>query len=258
MTFILAILQARISSSRLYGKVLKPILGKPMLEHQIDRVRQSHKINELIVATSNDPGDNEIETLCQKIKVPCYRGNLNNVLDRFYQSAKTYKPEHIVRITGDCPLIDPEIIDNVITYYFNNEFDYTSNALQPTFPDGLDVEIFRFSILEKAWKEATLPSQLEHVTPFIYNQPDQFNIGNYSNTENLSHMRWTVDEPEDFKFVTRIYEELYMTNPEFRMRDILALLQRNPELSMINCKFKRNEGMITSLNKDRKLINGKT
>jgi glutamate-1-semialdehyde 2,1-aminomutase len=249
---VVAILQARVSSSRLPGKVLKLIMGRPMLALQIERVLQAKKIDQLIIATSTDPSDDELDTLCRKINVPCYRGSLNDVLDRFYQAAQTYKPVSIVRITGDCPLIDPEVIDDVIAFYLNGDYDYASNAVEPTFPDGLDIEIFRFSVLEGAWKEARLPSQREHVTPFIQQHPDRYRIGHYKNTEDLSHLRWTVDEPEDFELVTRIYEALYPVNPEFRMIDVLALLQQRPDLAAINQKYERNEGLKKSLNEDRR------
>ncbi len=251
MTAILAILQARVSSSRLPGKVLKPIIGRPMLALQIERVRQAKKIDRLIIATSTNPSDDDLETLCQVIDVPCFRGSLDDVLDRFYQAAQAVKPEHIVRITGDCPLIDPEVIDDVITFYLAGNFNYASNSVEPTFPDGLDIEIFRFSALEEAWNEACRPSQREHVTPFIYQHPDRYRIGHYKNTEDLSHLRWTVDEQEDFDLINKIYEALYPVMPNFRMADILHLLEQRPEWLTINKQFERNEGLIKSLQEDR-------
>ncbi len=251
MTDILAILQARFTSSRLPGKVLKPIMGQPMLALQVERVLQAKKIDQLIIATSTDSSDDEIEALCLKINIPCYRGSLNDVLDRFYQAAQTYKPGSVVRVTGDCPLIDPEIIDNVIAFYLNDDYDYASNSVEPTFPDGLDIEIFRFSVLEEAWKEASLSSQREHVTPFIHQQPDRYRIGHYKNKEDLSHLRWTVDEQEDFDLINKIYEELFPVRANFRMADILNLLHQRPEWLAINKQFERNEGFIKSLQEDR-------
>lgn len=230
---------------------MKPILGVPMLVHQLRRVAQSKRIEKLIVATSTDSSDDAIEQVCLAEGIDCYRGSLHDVLDRFYQAAQTWNPEHIVRITGDCPVIDPEVIDDVITFYLYGDYDYASNAVEPTFPDGLDIEIFRFSVLEGAWKEATLLSQREHVTPFIYQQPDRYRIGNYKNTEDLSHLRWTVDEPEDFDLISKIYEGLYPVKPNFRMADILKLLQQKPEWLSINKQFERNEGFIKSLHEDR-------
>ncbi|MBA4416972.1 MAG: cytidylyltransferase [Syntrophus sp. (in: bacteria)] len=253
MINILAILQARVSSTRLPGKVLKQIMGRPMLALQVERVLQAKKTDQLVIATSTDPNDNGLEALCREINAPCYRGSLNDVLDRFYKAAQFWKPKHIVRTTGDCPLIDPEIIDAVIAFYLNGNYDYVSNALEPTFPDGLDIEIFRFSVLEEVWKEALLPSQREHVTPFIYQQPDRYRIGCYKNREDLSHLRWTVDEAEDFEFITKIYNELYPTKPDFRMADILNLINKKPDLLELNKKYQRNEGMIHSLEEDRKM-----
>jgi|APSaa5957512622_1039677.scaffolds.fasta_scaffold119129_1 spore coat polysaccharide biosynthesis protein SpsF (cytidylyltransferase family) len=250
---ILAILQARFSSTRLPGKVLKKILGKPMLSLQLERIKHSKRIEELIVATSTEDSDNKIESLCKSMEIPCFRGSLNDVLDRFYQAALPYKPENIVRLTGDCPLIDPLIIDNVIDLCIRGEFDYVSNALEPTFPDGLDVEAFKFSALETAWKEAFLPSHREHVTPFIYQNPERFRIDNYRNNIDLSYLRWTVDLPQDFELVRQIYEALYRQNPKFTTQDILTFLHNNPSLLQINKSILRNEGLKKSEEADKLL-----
>lgn len=249
---VLAILQARFSSTRFPGKVLKPILGKPMLARQIERIIQSKEIEGLVVATSTDPSDDRIEELCRHLNVPCVRGSPDDVLDRFYQTAIVWRPQHIVRLTGDCPVIDPDIIDEVVKFYTSGNYDYVSNAIKPTFPDGLDVEIFRFSALEVAWKEAKLISEREHVTPFIYNHPERFTIGIYENHTDLSFYRWTVDTPEDFELITKIYEELYPRKPAFRTSDITELFERQPELLQINKRFKRNEGLERSLMEDKK------
>ena len=246
----LAILQARVSSSRLPGKVLKPIMGRPMLALQIERVRRTKKIDQLIIATSTDPSDDQIEMLCQQIDIPCYRGSLNDVLDRFYQAAQTWQSQHIVRLTGDCPLIDPEVIDHVIAFYLNGDYDYASNTVEPTFPDGLDVEIFRLECLKDAWEKAKLPSQREHVTPFIHQQPDRFKIGTFKNIADLSGLRWTVDESADFEIITRIYEALYTINPAFVTKDILEFLDEHPELKIQNIHHQRNEGLKQSFDKD--------
>ncbi len=251
MVEILAILQARMSSTRLPGKVLKPILGRPMLALQIERVLQSKKIDKLVVATSVDPTDDSIEALCRELSIPCFRGSLDDVLDRFYKAALNFQPKHIVRLTGDCPLIDPDILDELITFYLKGNYDYASNSREPTFPDGLDAEIFKFDVLEKAWKEAKLPSQREHVTSFIYQHPERFSLGIYKNAVDLSFHRWTVDYEEDFEFVSKIFEELYPKNPRFRMADILKFLELHPELVEINKKFKRNEGFERSLQLDK-------
>lgn len=252
---IIAILQARYTSTRLPGKVLKSIVGKPMLALQIERILRSRMIDVLIVATSLNTEDDAIEAMCKTINVPCFRGSLNDVLDRFYKAAQPYHPDHVARLTGDCPLIDPEIIDATIQFYLDENFDYVSNAMPPeTFPDGLDTEIFSFSVLEMEWKEALLPSHREHVTQFIIKHPERFSSGHYKNNIDLSHLRWTVDNLEDFILIKRIYETLYPANPSFTTSDILALLAKNPQLSEINRHLSRNQGLIKSLHADQLFI----
>ncbi len=249
---ILAILQARMSSSRLPGKVLKLILGKPMLGLQIERVLRARLIDRLIVATSTDAADESIERLCQDLGVECFRGSLDNVLDRFLHAAKQYTPGTVVRLTGDCPLTDPEVIDRTVQYFLDHDFDYVTNGgAGPTFPDGLDVEVFTFSSLRTAWENAGLPSEKEHVTPYISKHPEDFKLGVFKGHPDRSHLRWTVDEPRDFEFVARVYEELYPGNPEFNTQDILELLERKPELAMINSGIERNEGLKRSLLQDK-------
>lgn len=238
---ILAVLQARCSSTRLPGKVLKPILGTPMLLRQIERVKRSACIEKILVATSDDPSDDPIESICEENGIVCFRGKLDDVLDRFYQAASLYHPLHVVRLTGDCPLSDPDLIDKVIRFHLQGEFDYTSNALEPTFPDGLDVEIFRFSCLQKAWRHARSASDREHVTPYMYRTARQVKKGSYTNRIDLSHLRWTVDEEADFLLITRIYEALYQQNPSFSSEDILDYLHKHPELLKLNSQYKRNE-----------------
>ncbi|MCL6479747.1 MAG: glycosyltransferase family protein, partial [Peptococcaceae bacterium] len=230
-----------------------PILGKPMLLRQIERIKRSRLIDLLLVATSSDLTDDPIDRLCRENGISCFRGQLDDVLDRFYQAAKTInpKPEHIVRLTGDCPLIDPELIDEVIDFHVQGLFDYTSNTIEPTYPDGLDVEVFTFGCLEGAWQKANLPSQREHVTLYIHQQSHQFKIGSYKNKDDLSYLRWTVDEPLDFELVDQIYKALYPAKPWFTTADILTLLKRKMHLVTLNNKFKRNEGLERSLFKDK-------
>ena len=246
----LAIIQARSTSSRLPGKVLRPILGVPMLLRQIERVSRAKTIDNLVVATSDAPSDNGIEQLCQSKRIKCFRGSLNDVLDRFYRTVMKFPADHIVRLTADCPLADPAIIDHVNQFYDSGNFDYVSNALEPTFPDGLDVEVFRAGCLCDAWKEATLPSEREHVTPFINQRPMRYRIGQYKNATDLSFLRWTVDEEMDFQLITQIYEHLYPKHANFGTDDILAFLDKNPRLKTINTQFRRNEGLEKSLRND--------
>ena len=247
---ILGILQARVSSTRLPGKVLMPILGESMLLRQVERVRRATRVGRLMVATSIDPSDDPIEKLCRGNGVSVFRGSLDDVLDRFYRAAMPLAPDHVVRLTGDCPLADPELIDRVISFCLEGGFDYASNVVDPTFPDGLDVEVFRFSCLEQAWKEAGLPSQREHVTLFIHQQPGRFRIGSFRGEVDLSGLRWTVDGPEDFELVTEIYAALYPGNKEFTTRDVLDLLGRRPELATLNAHCGRNEGLRKSREED--------
>lgn len=250
----LAILQARTSSSRLPRKVLLPILEQPMLFRHIERLNRCTTINQLVVATSIDPSDDALAAACEERGIRYFRGSLNDVLDRFVQAARCYVPEAVVRLTGDCPLADPAVIDNVIRFFWAGNYDYASNCLPPTFPDGLDVEVMRFSCLEEAAREATLPSHREHVTPFLRAYPERYRLGNYINPTDLSHLRWTVDEPEDFDFVSRIYERLYPKRPHFSMDDILKLIEDEPGLREINSRFKRNEGSKKSLAADAEFL----
>jgi len=247
---ILGILQARVSSSRLPGKVLKPVLGEPMIIRQIERLQRSKKIDQLVLATSDSSDDFELAAICKKSAVKCFRGSLNDVLDRFYKAAAEFNPRHIVRLTGDCPLADPDLIDKVIEFHLNGNYDYSSNAIEPTFPDGLDVEIFRYKCLETAWREAKLSSDREHVTPFILTNKRMFKTGNFKNPVNLSDYRWTVDEPEDLRLIQAIYHGLYPKNPKFDINDILEFVSSRPELKKINRMHHRNEGYQKSLSKD--------
>ena len=225
---IMAILQARTSSTRLPGKVLKPILGTPMIIKQIERVKRSKMIDLLVVATSVDPSDDKIEQLCFSNGIKCFRGSLKDVLERYYFTLKTYDAKHVVRLTGDCPLTDPVVIDEVIELHLRGRFDYTSNVIKRTYPVGLDVEILTSDCLKDVYKNASLPSHREHVTLYIREHTRQYNIGNLVNEVDLSHLRWTVDEVSDFLFVERIYEALYPVNPEFSTVDILQFLKTRP------------------------------
>ena len=247
---ILGLLQARMASSRLPGKILMPILGKPMLLHQIERLSKVTLMDKLIVATSDESSDDAAAEMCQQYGIDCFRGSHHDVLDRFYQAAKSFSPQHIVRLTGDCPLADAKIIDAVIQFHVEGNYDYSSNALKSTFPDGLDVEVVRFSCLEEAWLKATLPSHREHVMPYVHRQPDKFKLGSFESKEDFSSHRWTVDELKDFELVSKIYEGLYSANPQFDYADILELLGKNPELIKINAHYERNEGMKKSLRED--------
>lgn len=216
---ILAILQARMSSSRLPGKVAMDANGESMLAYEIDRILQSKKIDKLIVATSTNPEDDTIEQIAQQKKIECFRGDLNNVLDRYYQCAKKYNPTHIVRLTGDCPIIDPQVIDDVIAFHLFSNADYTTNGIKRTFPDGLDTEVMTFKTLQYTHTHATLPDELEHVTYFIYTHPELFNIQHFCNNEDFSHIRWTLDYKEDYDLLKNIIKS--QKNNRFSWKDLL-------------------------------------
>jgi spore coat polysaccharide biosynthesis protein SpsF (cytidylyltransferase family) len=241
---ILAVLQARTSSRRLPEKVLKPILGLPMLARQIERLQHCRSFDALVVATSTEPADDAIAQIAKSCGVQCHRGSLDDVLDRLYQAALPYQPSHVVRLTGDCPLVDWDVVDRVVGFTIEHGLDYGSNSLKPTWPDGLDVETFAFSALEIAWREATSSLDREHVGPFITRSPERFRLGSIENDHDLSGLRWTVDEPADLEFVQRIYEELYPRKPAFTTDDILALLSKRPDVMAINAAIKRNEGLL--------------
>ncbi len=251
---ILAVVQARMGSSRLPGKVLLPLLeDRSSLELMLERITRARLIDTVIIATGASPANDPIAALSDRLGYTCFRGDEDDVLDRFYQAAVRHGACHLVRLTGDCPLIDPELIDNVIDFYRSGGFDYVSNTIEPTFPDGLDVEVFSFSALEQAWQEATLYSQREHVTPFLYTQPERFTIGSFTGPQDNSAMRWTLDEPEDLAFIRQIYDELYSANPCFSTEDVFALLLQKPDLGTINSRIKRNEGYGRSLQEDKEI-----
>lgn len=250
---ITTVLQARFSSSRLPGKVLKEILGRPVLALQIERMKRARHMQDLVVATSTQAEDAAIEALCKKLGIVCCRGALDDVLDRFYQAVVATRPDHVIRVTGDCPLIDPAVVDAVVDFHLAGGYDYTSNTLEPRFPDGLDVEVFRFSCLEQAWNEATLTSQREHVTPFLYQNPQRYRLGSFKNATDLSHLRWTVDTQEDFNFIQEVFCRLYAAYPKFKMQDVLDLLENTPELQQLNAMYHRNEGYEKSLREDKEI-----
>jgi spore coat polysaccharide biosynthesis protein SpsF len=248
---VAAIIQARMASTRLPGKVLINIQGKPLLERVIERVKKSKLIDEIIIATTTNEKDRAIIELARAQGLPCYSGSEDDVLDRFYQTAREFHADVIVRITSDDPLKDPEVIDRVVGYFLDNrdKFDYVSNNQPPTYPEGLDVEVFSFNALEKAWQEARKPSEREHVTPFIWNHSEIFRLKNIENYEDLSSLRWTLDNESDLRFMREVYARF--NNSAFLMKDILSLLRAEPEVARINQGIPRNEGYLNSLKKER-------
>ena len=247
---VAVIVQARMGSTRLPGKTMMDLDGRPVVWHVFDRVKQSKLINQILLATTTNSEDDILESWAKENNVNCFRGSVDDVLDRYYQAALILQAEVVVRVTGDCPLIDAEVIDRVIKYYLDNKFDYCSNINPATFPDGLDVEVFSFVALEKAWKEATLKSEREHVTPFIWKQPDLFKIGLVKNEVDFSGDRWTLDTANDFEFIKLIMGEIKNRQLKGNMQEVLAILADNPEWTSINNNSQRNEGYAKSIKED--------
>lgn len=239
-----------MGSTRLPGKVLLRTCGKPLLQHQIERVRRCTTIDLLVLATGTDAADDPVAELGGELGVAVYRGSPADVLDRMVQAARPHRPEYLVRLTGDCPLSDPAVIDRVVGAARAPGVDYASNALHPTWPDGLDVECMRFAALEEAWREARRPSEREHVTPFLHTQPQRYRIAEVRHETDLSALRWTVDEPADFVFVSQVFEHLYPVKPDFDTSDVQALLASRPSLGTLNAAHGRNEGYQRSLSQD--------
>jgi spore coat polysaccharide biosynthesis protein SpsF len=232
---VLAVLQARMSSRRLPGKVLKPILGRPMLGRHLDRLRRCEMIDRIVVATSMDESDDPIAAFCDAEGIDCHRGSLDDVLGRFEDAVNHRDPiDHVVRLTADCPLADPEVIDGVIRMHLSGRYDFSANTIRPTFPDGLDVEVMTRDTLRLAASEASSPYDREHVTAFIYSRPDRFKLGSFENSVDQRHMRWTVDTQDDFRMVEAVYQELLPIKDAFVSADVLALLERRPDLASIN------------------------
>ena len=236
----LAIVQARLGSTRFPNKVLRPILGRPMIELLLQRLAQSQRIDQILLATSDDPRNVSLAAAVERLGYPVYRGSEDDVLDRYYQAAKPYQPESVVRITGDCPLIDPQLVDAVIADYEDRGVDYLANTFPPTYPDGLDTEIFTFAALARASREASRPHEREHVTPYI-RESGLFRVAGFTHSEDHSAERWTVDEPNDFAVVTRVFEHFH-PRLNFTWLEVLNLRRGQPELFADNQHLIRNEG----------------
>ncbi|AJK89321.1 MULTISPECIES: cytidylyltransferase domain-containing protein [Lysinibacillus] len=232
---IVAIVQARMGSTRLPGKVLKEVNGKPLLAYQIERMKKATLIDQLVIATT-PYGNDKIVNLCNELDVDYFIGSESDVLARYYEAATKYNADIVVRITSDCPLIDPIIIDNIIQMYIDSsEYDYVSNTQLRTFPRGMDTEVFSMKILTEAFMNARLDYEREHVTPYFYLNPSKFNIGQYAlEKEGFSHLRLTVDTPEDLELITILIKDLYARNPDFDLNMVLEKLTKEPALIKIN------------------------
>jgi spore coat polysaccharide biosynthesis protein SpsF len=239
---IVIIVQARCGSSRLPGKVLLPLAGKPLLVRMVERVRLIRTPVTVVVATTTEPEDTDIRLLCSRERILCYSGDPHDLLDRHYRTALLYDADVVVKIPSDCPLIDPAVIDRVLATYIAHRdiHDFVSNLHPPSWPDGNDVEVMPVSVLHEAWKHATLPMEREHTTPYIWERPDRFRIGNVAWGRGLDYSmshRWTIDYPEDYQFIRTVYDRLYSPErPRFGVDDILSLLEREPDIARLNAR----------------------
>ena len=247
---VTCIIQARTRSERLPNKVLKEIENLPMICHIINRVKKAKNIDQIILATSNTDTDKILLDIAKKFKIIGFAGDEKDVLDRFYNAAITYAANPIVRITGDCPLVDPILLDKMVEFYQANDYDYMSNTIERTFPDGLDIEIFSSEILKISNKEAKWLSEREHVTPYILKNQNDFRIYNYKNKQNLSNLRWCVDEEDDLIMIRKIFQEM-RPNQFFSTDDALKIILKRPDISKINSGIMTNEGYEKSLKNDR-------
>ncbi len=237
------IVQARMGSTRLPGKILKKVMGRPLLEYQIERLKKIKEVSDVVIATTTNQGDDPIVRLCRKLSCSYFRGSEDDVLLRYYDAAIEFGAKYIVRINADCPLIDPKVVETVIKYFHANseKYDYVSNILEQSYPIGLHTEIFSMNALQKANANANDPIEREHVTPYIYRNPDLFRLGSVILDVDLSYYRWTVDYPEDFDLVEKIIEGIYPIKVDFDMYDIINYLRSNSYLMTINNKITKDQ-----------------
>jgi spore coat polysaccharide biosynthesis protein SpsF len=240
-----AIIQARMGSTRLPGKVLKPIMGKPMLWHIVKRVKSASGIDKVVVATSNRDTDKPVRDLCSHEGILCFEGSEDDVLDRFYQAALSFDADPVIRITGDCPFADSQVITDLIRMYKTGYYDHVGVATgagalyldKGRFPDGLDAECFSFASLEYAWKDAFHRSDREHVTPYIWRNKELFRCGSLMSDVDYSNLRWTVDNQADFDLINKVYVALYNEKQPFVMADIIRFINCNYDIVKMNSNF---------------------
>jgi spore coat polysaccharide biosynthesis protein SpsF len=248
-----AIIQARMGSTRLPDKVLADIVGKPMLARILERVSAARSVDAVVVATTNLSEDDRLADYVRTTPFALYRGSALDVLDRYYQAAKMHRAAIVVRVTADDPLKDPGIIDQAVSLLEGRtDLDYCSNTLAPTYPEGLDIEVFRFAALERAHAEASLPSDREHVTPYLYKHPEFFKLHNFRHHHDLSDWRWTVDRPHDLDFMRAVFTHFH-DQPLVSYVDVIDWLSKNPDVRAINAGIVRNEGYLMSLAAERKV-----
>lgn len=242
---VVAIIQARMGSTRLPGKVLMDLAGRTMLEHVAERALRAPGIDDVVIATSDQPADDGIAALAKRRGLKVFRGSEADVLARYHGAAVANRADAVVRITADCPLLDPDVVGQVVARLRQGDVDYVNNTTPPTFPDGLDCEAFTFEALDQAFREARLPSQREHVTPFLWGQPERYRTAVLRSPVDLSAHRWTVDEPQDLLFVRAVMSRLAARS--MRHAEVLALLRAEPALATLNGSLQRNEGYAKSL-----------
>ncbi len=250
---ITVMIQTRTGSNRFPRKVLQKIENKTMISRVIERVKQIKSVQQIALITTNEKSDKILLDIANEEGIIGFVGDTQNVLNRHYECALKINADPIIRITGDCPLLDPKISSEILNHYINNDFDYVSNTINPTFPDGLDTEVFSFAALQKAADSAKLDSEREHVTPYIIKNPRFFKLFNYEYKKDLSNFRFTVDQKEDLEFVRKIYA-LMKPRTIFSMEDILKEIIKNPTILNINKNIKRNEGYKKSLENDHEII----
>ncbi|EON70439.1 cytidylyltransferase domain-containing protein [Lysinibacillus sphaericus] len=239
---VVAIIQARMGSMRLPGKILKEVNGRSLLSYQLERLKGSRFIDEIVIATTTEDQDDKIVTFCEQQDVSYHRGSETDVLARYYEAALKYNADAIVRITSDCPIIDVQVVDKTIQYFLKSgHCDYVSNTVERTYPRGLDTEIFTFAALEKAHKEASLEWEREHVTAYFYTNQDVFKVGQAKNDTDYSKYRWTVDTEEDFELIKNIIEALYAENPQFTLHDTVIVMEENLEWFNINAHIEQKK-----------------
>lgn len=244
------IIQARMGSSRLWGKVLFPLGNKPAIQHVIERARKIPEITDVIVATSSSPTDDPLAAFCQSIGTPVFRGSEEDVLDRYYQAALLNESDAIVRITGDCPLIDPLESGKVVKKFLDTKADYVSNVNPPMLPDGFDTEVFSLNALIKAWENARKKSDREHVTLYIYSNPEMFNLDSVKYDIDLSAYRLTLDEEADYVLLKEIFLILDQQKRFGYLEEVLSIIESHPKLKELNSHIMRNEGLALSLSRD--------
>lgn len=251
---IVCIIQARMASSRLPGKVLLDLAGKTTLERVTERVKAIEQLDSIVVATTTDPEDELIEREAKRLGVEVYRGHPSDVLDRYHSAAKVHNAHAIMRITADCPLLDPQVATKIIDTFLETECDYCSNLRPPTYPDGLDVELLTAQALETCWNDADLESDREHVATYIRRtRSERFTIVNVENENNLSDLRWTIDEPQDLEFLRMLIPKLESNQGTITgFNKVLEVLRDNPEIASLNTSITRDEGWQISLDSDRK------